>query len=256
MALSHADTVVDYEFFNLKNISRLISNSDSLNAACDLIAKSLVRQNLKLQGVTFCDLGNGHAPITAYRDHSTPVRKLATELRKKGGCPIIQEAKKRVYCFDILSIDRRGYRDFLNSRFLDELARSGHREIHVVPILLGNGLAVFSVGTLDRHLDETARSFLINAICQMAVAVIGRFPEVTKLFAPRKLNTIEAEMLLFCSNGYSNSEVAEIFSLTETTVYLVFDSASRKLGARNQAHAVSRAVAIGEISNLQLGGGL
>ena len=125
-----------------------------------------------------------------------------------------------------------------------------------MPVLIGTGLAIFSVGTLEKKLDEVSRSDLINTICQMTVALIGRFPELTKLFATRRLNTIEAEMLLFCSNGYSNSEVAEIFSLSETTVNLVFDSASRKLGARNQAHAVSKAVAIGEISNLQLGEGL
>ena len=87
----------------------MLSKSANLDFACELMARFLAQQDYRLQGVTFCDLEHSDKSIVAYRNHSKPVTKLATELRKNGGCPIIREAKKRAYCFDVLAIDRSLY---------------------------------------------------------------------------------------------------------------------------------------------------
>ncbi len=240
-------------FNDLRRTARLISRSDDLHSTCLLVEDYLAHHDMSLMGVTFCDLEGGLPSIRAFRRHSEAVLKLATVLKDKGGCPVINEAKRLHHCFDALQIDRSRYPEFLNKRFLDELAKSGHKHILVIPILLGQGLAIFSIGTREQRLTDDLRVFLINAICQSTVAIIDRFPDVTKLFAPKRLSTFEAEALMFCSNGYSNSDIADLLKISETTINIVFDNASKKLGTHNQAHAVSKALAVGEISNLQIG---
>ena len=239
--------------FDLRKTVRLISKADDVHSAC-LYLKSLLADNkTSLFGVTFCDLQSGSSSIRAFCGYPEALQKMSSKLKVRGTCPIVNESIRLGRTFDLLQVDRDQYSDFLGKRYFEELEKLGHRHVAVVPLMLGRGLAIFTIGTNDRHLDGDLKSLLINSICQTTFAIIDRFPNVTKLFEARNISTVEAEALLLCSNGYSNSEISEFFGLSETTVTLMFDNASRKLGTRNQAHAVAKAVAIGEISNLHLG---
>ena len=235
------------------NTCGLISNSEDLHSACLLVKEYFSHNGVDLLGVTFCDLVGEHPAMRPFRQYPDTVIQLSLQLRERGGCPVVGEAKRLCHPFDALQIESARYPEFLSQRFLKELRKLGHYHIPVTPVMLGRGLAIFSTGFREKAFDNEAKVLLVNTICQVTAAIIGRFPEVTKLFEPESLSTIEAEMLLFSSNGSSTSEIASQLGWSEIAVNMILDSAVRKLGARSRAHAVTRALVLGEISNMQIG---
>ncbi len=238
---------------DLSKTIRLISKSEDLHSACLLVEDYFSRGEIDLLTVSFCDLMGEHPSIRPFMQYPDTLVQLSLQLRDRGGCPVINEAKWLRHPFDALQIDKSRYPDFLGQRFLAEFGKLEHRHIPVIPVMLGRGLAVFSTGFREREYTDEALVSLVSTICQITVAIIGRFPEVTKLFEPELLSTIEAEMLLFNSYGCNASEIGSQFDLSEFTVNIILDSAATKLDARNRSQAITRAIALGEISNMQLG---
>ena len=253
MAYPHNPEIVqNADLIDLQKIARLISRSGDLRYSCLLVKNYFSRNNMELRTVAFCDLENEYPTIMAFRNDPQELTGIATELHETIGCPEINKAVECHYPFDALKLSKNEQPDFLTKRYLNELAKFGHQSIAIIPIRIGRGLAVFSVGLFDSPFAGELRSSLISTTCQITIAIISRFPNITKLFETRCLNPLEAKVMLLCSNGFNNSEIGNIINLSERTINMVFDNVAAKIGAKNQAHAVSKAVAMGEISNLQL----
>ncbi|MEM7068309.1 MAG: helix-turn-helix transcriptional regulator [Pseudomonadota bacterium] len=241
------------KMFELQKVTRLISNSDDLYSACLILEDYLSYYDLQLRSVVFGRAGATNPENRAFRKDPQVLVNLSAELRETNGCPVFGKASRLRHAFDALQMRKDEMPCFLSKRYLDELAKLGHKSIAVIPIGIGSGLAAFSIGMGDKYFAGELRASLVYAMCQISIAIISRFPDVTKLFETRCLSTFEAEVMLLCANGFSNSEIAQITNLSERSVNMLFDNAALKLGARNQAHAISKSLAKGEISNLQLG---
>jgi len=239
-------------FVDLRETIGLISTADDVHTVCLHLEKHLAANGIKLFGVTFCDLRSRKPTIRPFCGYPEALRKMSGSLKETGGCPVVNESLRLGCSFDLLQVDRSLYSDFMGKRYFEELDKLEHVHIPVVPLMLGQGLGIFIIGTHDQRLDGDFKASLVNTVCQTTFAMIDRFPDITKLFESRILSTIEAETLLLCSNGYRNSEIGKIFGVSELTVKLIFDSAARKLGSKSQAHVVAKALAMGEISNLNL----
>ena len=124
-----------------------------------------------------------------------------------------------------------------------------------VPVRLGNGLVVFSVGIEKSRCDAATKQAIILDVLQLAMAMIGGLREVAHLFDTQKLSTLEAKALMFAMQGFSNQQIAEFLKLGEVTVDMLFKSASDRMEATNYFQLISKAIAEGEIANIQLADG-
>ena len=238
------------EFDPVDAVDELRSAKD-VNWACAILGQQLQLANFELLSVKFCDLLDGKPPIRPFGAYPRAISGLAIELRDTGGCPISKEAQKRLSPFDAMSIQRAHYSDFLSSRFLQELEKLNHAHIAVVPIVLGRGLAVYTIGLHEKRFEGQLRETLISLICNTTTALIGQFPDIAKLFESKQLTSIEGRATSLCSNGCSDVEIGKILAVSEHTIRIVLDSAARRLKAKNRSHLVFIALAMGEISNMQ-----
>ena len=83
--------------------------------------------------------------------------------------------------------------------------------------------------------------------------MICRFPELSTLFAPKVLSTLQATVLMFAIQGFSNDQIARSIGLSDVAIGVVIKSAQKALGAANLAQTVARALALGEFSHMQIG---
>lgn len=238
------------EFDPIDSINELRSTTD-VNWACAVLGQQLQLANFELLSVKFCDLLDEQPAIRPYGAYPRAISRLALELRDTGGCPISKEAQKRLSPFDAKSIQRAQHSDLLSSRFLQELDKLSHAHIAVIPIVLGRGLAVYTIGLHENRFEGQLRETLVGLICNTTTALIGQFPDIAKLFESKKLTSIEGSATSLCSNGCSDVEIGKILGLSEHTIRIVLDTAARRLSAKNRSHLVSRALALGEISNVQ-----
>jgi DNA-binding CsgD family transcriptional regulator len=65
-------------------------------------------------------------------------------------------------------------------------------------------------------------------------------PAQTAVLSPR-----ERDCLAFVAQGFSDGEVAERLSITQSTAHFYIEKAKRKLGARTRAQAVAHLIASG-----------
>ncbi|MEZ5811855.1 MAG: helix-turn-helix transcriptional regulator [Rhizobiaceae bacterium] len=152
--------------------------------------------------------------------------------------------------FDAMALDPSRYPDFMSRRFLDELKKLGHRHIAIIPVVIGDGLALYTIGLNDVPFAGECREVLVNIVCHATVSILSRFPETATLFKPRELSLTEAEIVLLLAGGNTVGEVAENLGYSEFTVSHLVDGASEKLGARSRAHLVAKALGSCEIANV------
>lgn len=174
-------------------------------------------------------------------------------MQEVGGCPPKKEAQKQLHAFDWKQIPKSEYPDFLSQRFLAEVDKLSYAMVFAVPVIIGRGIAVFTVGIHEHRMGSRAREEVITAVCQIATAMISRFPELATLFESKKLSTLQSTVLAFAVQGFSNREISESIGLGEVAVGLVIKSAQEKLGASNLAQTVAKALALGEFSHMQIG---
>ena len=205
----------------------------------------------QLVSVFFCSHDDAHPAIRPFRRLPRALMELAPKLAEIGGCPLKQEAQKLLRPFNWKSISKADYSEFLNKRFLEEVEKLDCKAILAVPVVLGRGIAVFSIG-LNQDTPE-AREQIISSVCHIVSVMVGRFPELTTLFEPKRLSMIQSKVLLLSTQGYNGAEIANFLELSETTIGLVLQSAVTSLEACNLAQAVSKALVLGEISSMQLG---
>jgi DNA-binding CsgD family transcriptional regulator len=137
-------------------------------------------------------------------------------------------------------------------KFLLEISKLQYGCVLGVPVRLGNGLIVFSVGIEKSRCDVMTKRGIILDVLQLAMAMIGGLREVDHLFHTQKLSTLEAKALMFAMQGFSNNQIASFLKLGEVTVDMLFKSAADRMNATNSFQLISKAIADGEIANIQL----
>ena len=239
--------------YEIRAVLQLVSECSNLNEACAIAQKCVKHLGHDLVSVIFCSNDDSLPAIRPFRDLPKSLVDLAPQMHKVGGCPPKKEAQRLLQPFDWKSIPRTNYSDFLSQRFLSEVQKLPYSSVFAVPVVIGGGIGVFSVGITDPKLDPQRREDLILALCQIATAMISRFPELSKLFEPKNLSTLQASSLLFAIQGLSNSQIADSLGLGEVAVGLVLKSAQEKLKATNLAQTIAKALAFGEFSHMQIG---
>lgn len=242
-----------FEFANIETIAAEIASSQDLSSACLKIEEHLQQFDIDLISVLFAHTEGSKPAVRPFRRASKPLVELATLRREAGGCPILVEARRLKHPYDPLTINRDRFPDFIGQRFLDELSKQGHKSIATVPVVIGDGMAVFTAGLRNQNFSGELKYAFVNAVCQLVIAIIGKFPEVTKLFRPKVLTTIEAETLLLKANGNPVPTISTSLGVSPFTIELILSSAVKKLGAHSLPHAISKALAMGEIINMHVG---
>jgi DNA-binding CsgD family transcriptional regulator len=242
---------IEFLQFDIRHVVKQISKSTNLEAACLVAEQYFLSKRHQLISVVFCDTENIENIIRPFRNMPEALANIGIKLRGNGGCPIAREAIKLLHPFDTIEIDRSQNDDFLSNRFLDEMSKLPYDSIFVVPVILGRGLALFTVGSMDGELDADGKIVIIDAVCQISVAVITRFPKATTFFESKRLSTLESEALFLNSNGYSDLEIGKFLDLSEFAIGLTIKSAAKKLKAKNRSQMIANALAFGEISNMQ-----
>lgn len=228
-----------------------ISNSDTLEEACVTASDYLMLSNLDLLCVFFCDVKNGHKEISAYQKLPFELTELVPSLHSANKRPVRNHAFETMKPFNWAELPEPRGQDFLLKKFKSEVNRLPYNFVMSVPVAIGRGVGVFSIGVKNPGSYAQLSGDIITDICQIAVALIGRFPELATLFELKKLRTLEAEALLFATNGHNNCEISRFLGLSELTVEIIFESAAKRLDAKNLPQTIAKALAMGEISNMQ-----
>ena len=231
-------------------LANQLRSAKDINWACAVLSQQLKLLNFELLSVKFCDLQDEKPPIRPYGAYPQVISDLAIGLRDTGGCPISREAQKRLSPFDALHIQQTAHIDFLSKRFLQELKKMDHAHIAVIPLVIGRGLAVYTVGLMNTEFKGDTREMLVGIISNATTLLIGQFPEVSTLFEAKLLSSNEARCVMLGSNGHSDFEIGKILDLSEHVVKHLFDNAAQKLEAKTRSHLISKALAGGEISNM------
>ena len=201
----------------------------------------------------FADMKDEQPAIRPFTNVSEALRYASVRLREFGGCPIMREAKTRKHPFRYGSIDKSNYPGFLERRFFQEFEKLQYADVAVVPIVIGRGLTTFTIGLKDKQFAGELRNDLISLVCVYSTCLISRYPELIGRFKSTTLNNTEAKILLFCSNGNSLDEIGELLGLSELSIRMILDNAVKKLGTTSRAQAIAKSMAMGELSNLQIG---
>ena len=228
-----------------------LSLATDVNSACAILERQLQSFDYNLLSVKFCDLRDEKPAIRPFSAYPPSISEMAADLQGNGGCPISKEAQQRLSPFDVMSIDRSHHSDFLSNRFLQELKKLKHNHIAVVPVVFGRGLAVYTVGLHEKRFEGRVRETLINFISNITASLIGQFPDVSKMFEAKRLSSMEARSVLLCSNGHTDYEIGKVLGLSEHTICMLLKIAAEKLEAKNRSNLTSKALAMGEISNMQ-----
>jgi DNA-binding CsgD family transcriptional regulator len=90
--------------------------------------------------------------------------------------------------------------------------------------------------TAERHAIELASYALLARLQILSPASPSQMP----VLSPR-----ERDCLAYVAQGFSDGEIAERLSITQSTAHFYVEKAKRKLGARSRAQAVAHLIASG-----------
>ena len=207
------DDVATTSSYKIRTVLQSVGSCSSLNHACGIAQAYIKHLGHDLVSVFFCSNDDSVPAIRPFRNLPQPLIDLAPKLQQFGGCPPKQEAQRLLQPFDWKAIPKSRYPDFVSQRFFAEVQKLPYASVFAVPVVIGGGIAVFTVGVSETGFNPQRREELIIAICQFATAMISRFPELSKLFEPKTLTTLQASALLFAIQGLSNSQIAESLDL-------------------------------------------
>lgn len=239
------------EIVDLSTFCSKLSKAKDIEHACVLIKDYLKLVEFDLLSVKYCDTLGQKPSVRPFNAYPKSISELSQALKTDGGCPIAKEVLIRLKPFEIGEIDQTKYSAFLETRFLQELKKLDHKHISAIPIVIGRGLAVYTIGLGDKPFVGDVRDELINFICHANTALLCAFPEIAKLFDPKILSLQEAQMVFLYGNGNRFSEIAAAFGFSELSIQMMLQGAVEKLGAKNLPHLLTKALASGEIQNMQ-----
>jgi len=238
-----------------EDLSRLFPDdiqSSELNAACNIAKQFFKDAGHQLVSVIFCDCDDTRPALRAFRNLPSELDSLSHKMKSVGGCPAQKEAQRLLRPFDWFNFSPDRYSDLQSMKFLLQVSKLPYGCVLGVPVRMGNGLIVFSVGIDKSRCDTDTKRAVISDVLQLAMAMIGGLSEVDQLFQTQKLSTLEAKSIMFAMQGYSNRQIAGFLKLGEVTVDMLFKSAADRMGAKNHFQLISKAIADGEIANIQL----
>ena len=244
-------TTHNNDLAKIHQLRQAVAKSVDVSSACIVAEGHFDQMGHQLVSVFFCSHDDAHPAIRPFRRLPRALMELAPKLAEIGGCPLKQEAQRLLRPFNWKSISKSDYGEFLNKRFLEEVDKLEYQSVLAVPVVLGQGIAVFSIGLHQDTSDN--REQIISSVCHIVSVMVGRFPELTTLFEPKRLSIIQSKVLLLSTQGYCRADIAQFLELSETTIGLVLQSAVSSLAASNLAQAVAKALVLGEISSMQLG---
>ncbi|MEP1206489.1 MAG: hypothetical protein ABJM29_02775 [Rhizobiaceae bacterium] len=238
-----------------EDLSRLFPDdiqSVELKQACSIARQFFEEAGHQLLSVIFCDCDDSRPAIRAFRNLPPALDTLSQKMKSAGGCPPQKEAQRLLQPFDWFKFNPSRYSDLQSMKFLLEVSKLPYGCVLGVPVRLGNGLVIFSVGIDKSRCDASTKRAIILDVLQLATAMIGGLKEVEHLFQTQKLSILEAKALMFAMQGFSNQQIAGFLKLGEVTVDMLFKSAADRIGAHNHFQLLSKAIADGEIANIQL----
>ena len=232
---------------NLQNALSQISASTDLEAACTVFANFLQSLDAQLLSVKFCDTNDRSSNLRPYSAYHKAMHQFRAGPGYPDGCPFSREAMIRLRPFSLQSIDRRQYGNLEDRRFFKELENMGHNDIAVLPVMIGSGLALMTVGLGNETFSGAKRSLISDSATHFVAAFVARFPNVSRLFETKVLSDAQRQVVLLACEGLNDDEIARRMNLSPVAVGLVFNAASKRLRTKNRAATVYRAVALGEI---------
>ena len=228
-----------------------IQKSDSISQACLVLRDYFALLGGELLSIKFCDTMNEADTIRPYTNYPPAVMKIGTVLGMTGGCPFAKESLRLMRPISIREIDRARYNTEMETRFLDEVEELGHTDLAVLPVLIGRGMAMATVGLFDRNFEGQLRAEISDAVPRLLAAFTSRFPEVAILFNRKMLGNREREIIQMLCEGHSEMEISAALQLSTHTLRLLVKNASKKLKASNTPQLVYRCLVLGEISDIK-----
>ena len=227
-------------------------DTHELTEACEIAAKFFADAGHQLVSVIFCDSNDQKPMLCANLNMPERLSAAALKMKPVGGCPPKREAQRLLRPFDWFDLSADRYSDLHSMKFLLEVSKLPFGCVLAVPIRLGDGLAIFSVGIKKANCTPETKRGVVLDVMQLSLAMIGTLPELDYLFQTKRLSMLEAKALMFAMQGFGHDQIAKFLNLSEMTVDLLYNSAAVRLGASNQFQLASRAIADGEVSNIQL----
>ena len=240
------EEIVEFNLELQKSIAN-IGFAGDLGEACREFAGFLKRIDVQLLSVKFCDVGDRSNILRPYSAYHEEMQQFRTGPGYPDGCPFSREAMKRLRPFSLESIDRSQYKGLNDRRFFKELEKSNHKNIAIVPIMIGRGLSLITIGLGGSSFAGAVRSLVSDACSHFVAAFVARFPDVSKLFEKKVLTQSQRETVLLACEGLCDEEIGQRLDLSPMAIRLLFDSAAKRLGTSNRAATVYRSVILGEI---------
>ena len=228
-------------------------NSSLFFESCELAEAQFRRFGGELMSVSFSKKMGRTVPETLFQNMPQVLRKLADGMRKMSGCPIWQEAVRQQRHFDLLEVDPVCHQDFMSSRFLIEMGKLNYRRVWIVPLLVGDGLAVATIGMSKTQDSQDVDDGCVALGYQILLNVVSKLEISRHAFSQGSLSTLEAQVLILATGGTSDSRIASLLGFSEFSIEGFFRSAMKRLDAKNRTNLIAIALAHGEILNVQTG---
>ena len=228
-----------------------ITAAETIEAGCASLASFYGSLECELLSVKFYDCKDDTQYIRPYFIYPDGLLQVSSELMAMGGCPFSKEAKRIMQPFDSYSIDQSRYASFTERRFFREISKTGHKRIAVLPIMIGRGIALITVGLFTQPFSGPLRDTICNSIAHIVAAFISRFPEISTLFEEKVLTGTERKLLRKMCDGQPRDEIAYELGISELTVDIFLTAAKQKMGADNVPQLIYKSMVAGEISSLR-----
>lgn len=226
-----------------------VQKADSLSQACQQIAEYWHSLDVELLSVKFCDVNDRTNILRPFSAYHEGMQVFRTGPGYPDGCPFSREAMKRLRPFSLNCIDRAYYPELVDRRFFRELEKTGHQNIAVVPIMIGSGMCLKTLGLSDNGFSGQMRHLIGDASAHFVAAIVARFPEVGRLFEKKVLSQVQQQVVQLACEGFDDEQIAPQIGVSAVTVRLMFDAAAKRLGTTSRAATAYRAVCLGEISS-------
>lgn len=224
-----------------------ILEAQDITQATAVTSDFVARLDGKLLSLKFADSEVETTVVRPFSAYPKSIRQISIAMQFTGGCPFYKESRKRlapVYCS---AIDRTQYRTLNDRIFFREIDSLGFGDILILPVMIGRGIAVTTIGVPAGKHASSVQCPIKAAYPHIVAAFISKFPEVTTLFEQKRLTKVERQVVSMLSKGQSYDEACRKTGLSQTTLTLLLKSASRKLEASNLVEMGIKAASTGEL---------
>ena len=173
--------------------------------------------------------------------------KFSAAMKPAGGCPFAKEAVQRLRPFASSCINRSNYTNLNDKIFFREIDKLDHNDIALLPVVIGRGIAIATVGLNKNDFEGKTRQSICDSIPHVMAAFISRFPEIGTLFERKLLSDLEKTTLVAFTQSGTEKEVSEALGLSEHTISRILDIARNKLCAKNRIDLGVKAMIRGEL---------